>query len=410
MSESKKVLFILTGSIAAYKACHAVSRLVQAGHEVQCVVTAAALRFVGETTLEGLTGKKVAKDLWAADSIMDHIHLVRWADVIVVAPATANYINSIAHGIANDLAANLFLAHDFKKPWILAPAMNSFMFQNPTTQKSMEILKSAGVSILDTANGVLACGEQGTGKLIEPQVLFEEIQKALKLDLKPVQNSKAAKSYKVLISSGGTSEAIDQVRSITNKSTGATGAFLADALTELGCEVELLRAENSVAPKLNCKQDSFVNFADIEKLIHTKVSSEHFDLVIHAAAVSDYSLSHTTDAGKISSENETLNIQLKRNPKIINQIKGWSRNKNLKLVAFKMTVTSDENKKQDAVKKLFDNSKADLVVHNDLSEVNWKNGTHTYHIYNSTMQSEQVENKQQLVAQLFGSLLEKELL
>ena len=165
----------MTGSIACYKACQAVSRLVQAGCEVQVVASPAALQFVGNATIEGLTGKPVVSDLYASGNAMDHIHLVRWADLILVAPASANFINKIARGVGDDLLTTMFLAHDFKKPYLVAPAMNTSMYLHPATQDSIQALKKMGVEILETASGVLACGEVGWGRLLEPDLIVQEV-------------------------------------------------------------------------------------------------------------------------------------------------------------------------------------------------------------------------------------------
>src|SRR5918995_607457 len=162
-STRPRVLFQLSGSIAAYKACHVVSRLAQAGCDVQTVATDGALQFVGRATLEGLTGRAVATDTFEAGSQMDHIHLVRWADVIVLCPATANTINRLAAGIADDLVGTMFLAHDFTKPYVVVPAMNAAMYAHPATAASLDRLRGWGVEILEPDAGSLACGEIGPG-------------------------------------------------------------------------------------------------------------------------------------------------------------------------------------------------------------------------------------------------------
>ncbi|HET9546923.1 MAG TPA: flavoprotein, partial [Desertimonas sp.] len=163
-----EVLFQLSGSIAAYKACHVVSRLVQAGCAVQTVATRAALEFVGPATLEGLTGRAVAADTFAAGSHMDHIHLVRRADLIVLCPATANTINRLAAGIADDLIGTMFLAFDFRVPYIVVPAMNAAMYEHPATAAALDRLTGWGVEVIQPSAGALACGEIGPGRLAEP--------------------------------------------------------------------------------------------------------------------------------------------------------------------------------------------------------------------------------------------------
>jgi phosphopantothenoylcysteine decarboxylase/phosphopantothenate--cysteine ligase len=164
-----------------------------------------------------------------------------------VAPATANYVNKTSQGIGDDLVTTMFLAHDFKKPFLIAPAMNTSMYLHPVTQKSIQSLKAMGIEILETASGVLACGEVGWGRLLEPDLIVEEVKRHLSLKTESINQTPIKKSLaqKILITSGGTEEAIDRVRSLTNKSTGATGAYLADHFSQLGFDVVYLHAENA---------------------------------------------------------------------------------------------------------------------------------------------------------------------
>ncbi len=171
-----RILFLLSGSISCYKACFAISKLVQAGYEVRTAATPAALQFVGNATLEGLTTKAVFSDLWAPGEAMDHIDLARWADLAILAPGTANTINRLAAGLADDPVGTLFLAWELKKkPWWIAPAMNTVMWEHPITQDSIKKLGGLGVRILPTGTGQLACGETGAGRLLEPEQLVAEV-------------------------------------------------------------------------------------------------------------------------------------------------------------------------------------------------------------------------------------------
>lgn len=179
MSKSK-ILFNLTGSIACYKACDLISKLVQANFEVKCVVSKSALNFIGESTLEGLTGQPVQKDMYQAGDQMSHISLARWADLILVCPASANAINKFAAGISDDLVSSLFLANNFKKPYWIAPAMNTEMFNHPATQKSLKQLSDWGAKIISSKPGNLACGETGDGRLVEPIELLSDIKNFFK--------------------------------------------------------------------------------------------------------------------------------------------------------------------------------------------------------------------------------------
>lgn len=184
MSKSKdvktKVLFGLTGSIAAFKACAAISQLVKEGYHVRTVATSSALKFIGSATLEGLTGERVATDLYAEGEQMAHIHLARWADIIVVAPCSATTLSKLASGMADNLLTSIALANNLKKPLVIAPAMNAEMYDHPATQKNLQTVKDWNATILDSAVGPLACGEYGNGRMVEAADLVEGIKKALK--------------------------------------------------------------------------------------------------------------------------------------------------------------------------------------------------------------------------------------
>lgn len=180
MLKSRKILFQLTGSIAAYKACALISKLVKEGYEVQTVASNSLPQFIGSSTLEGLTHKPVLSDMYQSGRVMDHISLARESDLILLCPATANSINKLAAGIAEDLIGSLFLANNFRTPYWIVPAMNTEMYQHPATQASINMLGSWGARVFGTNEGRLACGEEGFGKMMEPEELFVEIQKFFK--------------------------------------------------------------------------------------------------------------------------------------------------------------------------------------------------------------------------------------
>ena len=417
-SNSKpKILMLMSGSIACYKACGLVSMLVKNGFDVKVAASGAALKFIGEATIEGLTGEAVYSDLWKKGSAMEHIHLERWADLIIAAPGSAHFINRIAHGIGDDLLTTIFLAHEFKKPFLIAPAMNTAMYLNPVTQKSLQTLKGFGIKILEAASGVLACGETGYGKLLEPELLFQEIKNALLGDslFQEIKNSQQDKSQnqtsikseefeksnqanqifmqsqklggnsfkssavkKVLITAGGTREAIDDVRFITNVSTGITGEKLATTLSELGLDVTLDLAESStVKPSDAYSVKRFDSFSSLSKLLETQLVENHFDMVIHAAAVSDFTVDKAV--GKMSS-NEDMTLNLKRNPKIVNSLKKWSKNKDLKLIAFKLTSQASEDQIKSKVLKVLEEAHADAVIQNDI-QATVDRKTHQFQIF-----------------------------
>jgi len=173
------IIFKLTGSIACYKACSVISKLIQDGYEVKTVCTPAALEFIGLSTLEGLTKKPVYFDVFERKNALEHIDLNKWADITIVCPATANIINKFAAGIGDDCVSTLFLSSDLKKPYLIFPAMNEKMFLHPSTQNSIKVLKSWGIKVMDTATGRQACGDIGPGRMLEPEEILKLIKKEI---------------------------------------------------------------------------------------------------------------------------------------------------------------------------------------------------------------------------------------
>ena len=364
MSESKKLLFILTGSIAAYKACDGLSRLVQAGCAVRVVATPAALRFVGAATLEGLTGQPVLSDLWASGRALDHIQLTRWADAVVICPATANTINRLAAGLADDLVGALFLARDPTKPWLIVPAMNPAMWAHPATENSVARLRNWGMRFLAVGRGRTACGETGEGRLAEPEEIVFAVDALL---------ARPAHKLRVLITSGGTAETIDGVRILTNTSTGRTGARLAEHFAHAGHEVTLLRGTQAVPAPTGVTEQVFFSFGDLDRALTELLGENNFDAVIHAAAVSDFHVAGVTidgvaqpAGGKMDSQ-RPASIVLRPNPKLVADLRARSRNPAVQVVAFKLTRGATAPEIQAAVERLFLESPADYVVHNDLA-------------------------------------------
>ncbi|MCC6278327.1 MAG: hypothetical protein IT289_10480 [Oligoflexia bacterium] len=171
-----KILFMLSGSIAAYKACEVISTLVKAGHQVKTVVTPDALKFIGRSTLEGLTGEPVSSDSFEPGKQMDHIHLARWADMALLAPCSAQTLANLAHGLAPNLVNLLFLAWEIKtKPFFIAPAMNQAMWDHPAVQNNVKQVQTFGVKVIEPGTGPQACGEHGQGRLAEPNQIIETI-------------------------------------------------------------------------------------------------------------------------------------------------------------------------------------------------------------------------------------------
>lgn len=359
-----KILFVLTGSISAYKACEAISRLVQRGHQVRTVATPGALRFVGPATLEGLTGSPPRSDLFEPGAALEHIDLTRWADVVAVCPATAHTLNRLAAGLADDLVGALFLAQDRTKPWVIAPAMNPAMWRHPATAAARARLQEWGVRLIPVGEGRTACGESGEGRLAEPDAVVAAIEAALA----------PAARLRLLVTSGGTSEPIDAVRVLTNVSTGRTGAGLAAAWSRSGHRVTLLRARTAAPAEGPCREETFGSCADLDAALGRLLQGEEFDAVVHAAAVSDFSVESVVaggrvqapGAGKLESEGAPV-LRLRRNPKLIDGLRARSRNPRIRIVGFKLTAGAEPSAARAAVAALFARARPDWVVHNDLA-------------------------------------------
>ncbi len=360
-----KIVVIVTGSIAAYKACEVVSDLVQRGHAVRVVATESALRFVGATTFEGLTGQTVLSDLFAAGAALEHINLTRWADGVLVCPATANTINRFAAGLAGDLPGALFLAHDWTKPFLIAPAMNPLMWRHPATVAAVERLGGWGARFLPVGNGHTACGEMGEGRMADPAAIVAQVEAAL---------ARPARRLRVLVTGGGTAEPIDGVRTLGNSSTGGTGAEIADRFFRGGHEVVLLRARSAAVPAAPCREELFGSFAELDAALARLLGAESFDLIIHAAAVSDFGVGEVVVDGavqpsglaKLSGKTPPV-LRLRAQPKLVDGLRARSLNQSVRVIAFKLTSGASAAAAQKAVRDLISHARPDYIVHNDLA-------------------------------------------
>ena len=363
------ILLMMSGSIAAAKTTGLISMWRKAGHQVKVACTPSVFEFVGKATLEGLSDHSVVSSVFEEDNMMDHIHLSRWADIILLAPATANTINKLVAGIADDIVTTSWVAAlELGKPLYLAPAMNSMMWHYPATQNSIKQLQNWGVNVLLPKSGELACGENGSGRLME----IESINQAIF-----PQIAKQQKDKHILITAGGTREYIDGVRYIGNLSTGRTGALVADYYTSQGYQVTWLGAINAIKPQLPCTQVSYETFNDLSQNLQQLLPDNHYDVIIHAAAISDFSVASI----KVNGENiiasrqtklptsQSMDLKLKKNPKLVSQLLNWSKNLDLKVIAFKLTNTNDTEKQKAAVLKLLNQNGIDFVAHNDLSDI-----------------------------------------
>ena len=392
-----KILFKITGSIAAYKAAYLISKLVQNNFEIQTVVSESALNFIGKATLEGLTGKEVFCDTFENGKMMNHINLVKWADLVILCPASANTINKLANGIADNLITSLFLAHDFNKPYLIAPAMNTNMYHHPITKKSLAILENTGVKILPTESGYLACGDVGEGKMLEPDQIYKYILNSL--------NKSETKKGKILITAGATKEYIDGVRFISNISTGKTAAAIAKVFCKNNFDVSFLHSSDSVTPDCDFNDFIFDDHSNLKEQLYSLIEKNHFDIIFHSAAVSDYTIEKVQadditlrpdKNSKISSEFNSLTLKLIATEKLLNLIKERSINKKVNLVAFKFTDKIQLQKSTQLVTNLFLYSNADLVILNALSDRDKLNTQKNFYIFNREKLLFQTENAEQL--------------
>ena len=305
----KNLLLGLTGGIAAYKAAELVRLLVKQGVEVQVVMTAAASHFITPATLQALSGKRVYTDMWD-ESIangMPHIELSRRADAILIAPASADFMAKLAHGRADDLLSTLCLARDC--PLMVAPAMNRQMWQNPATQRNIELLRQDGVHILGPASGEQACGETGLGRMLEPEQLLAMLDAALQ--------PKLLAGKRVLVTAGPTMEAIDPVRAITNLSSGKMGYSVAQAAWEMGAEVTLISGPTALMPPAGSEMVNVVSAQQMLDAVMQRIAGQ--DIFIGVAAVSDYRVAHAS-AQKLKKSERELTLDLLPNPDILAQV------------------------------------------------------------------------------------------
>jgi phosphopantothenoylcysteine decarboxylase/phosphopantothenate--cysteine ligase len=311
MNRPKRVLLGVTGGVAAYKSAELTRLFVKAGYDVQVVMTEAATRFVTPVTFQALSGRPVFVDVWDAriDNHMAHIDLPRGADLIIVAPASADFLFKLAHGAADDLLSTLCSARDC--PLLVAPAMNRQMWENPPNLRNVALLRGDGVQVLGPDEGDQACGETGFGRMLEPETLFDHVEAFFQ--------PKLLKGLKVLMTAGPTFERIDAVRGITNSSSGKMGFALARAAYEAGAEVTLVAGPTSLPTPAGVRQIDVLSSKDMAEAVNAAVSKS--DIFISVAAVADYYVLNPSEQ-KIKKDANILTIELAPNPDILASVAG----------------------------------------------------------------------------------------
>lgn len=359
--EGKKIVLGVTGSIAAYKSCEITRELMRRGAEVQVVMTKNAGKFITPLTLQTLSGKKAVSDPFDLEweSEIGHIALADTADAVVVAPATASFIGKMAAGIADTLPGAIILAT--KSPVIACPAMNVNMYSHPIVRENLEKLESAGVSIVGPAEGDLACGWEGKGRLSETDDIVSAVEKAVSPD--------DFKGKKLLVTAGASREHIDPVRFISNPSTGKMGCAIARAAWLRGGDVTLVSASGAGINLPGMKRIDTVTVGDMFDAVMDNLTDA--DFVIKAAAVGDYTPAKTEEE-KIKKTAETMCLQLEKTPDILESI-GKKRAKKSVVVGFSAETQSVIENSQKKLKK----KNADMIVANDVSAEGSGFGTET---------------------------------
>ena len=353
---NKKIIVGITGGIAAYKIPQLIRLFAKNGDEVKVVATKNALQFVTELTLETVSGNAVYSDVFAPrnEYSTEHIALADWADMIVVAPATANIIGKFASGIADDALSTLLLA--FAKDIVVCPAMNTNMYNSPVVQDNLNCLKDKGVNILSPAEGELACGTSGVGRMPEPEEIFEFVEAVFAKKLSMYGKT-------VLVTAGPTYERIDSVRFIGNFSTGKMGFAVAEELAERGAKVILVAGPTSLTAKhRNIRQ---INIESAREMY--AAATENFgscDAAILSAAVADYRPENVADHKiKKTADTETLDIHLVQNPDILATLGKMKTGRQL-LVGFALET---DNELENAKSKL-SRKNLDMIVLNSLKD------------------------------------------
>ena len=354
MLKDKNILLGVTGGIAAYKIANLASMLKKQGANVKVIMTENACQFITPMTFETLTAQKVYIDTFDRnfEFKVDHIELGKWADVFLIAPATANVIGKLANGIADDMLTTTALA--MRCPIVVSPAMNTTMFENKVVKHNIMKLRTYGMDIIMPASGHLACGDSGAGKMPEPEMLLEYIKRA-------VYKKKDLVGKKVCVSAGPTREAIDPVRYISNNSTGKMGVEIAKMAAYRGAKVSLIMGPSNVFVP------DFINRIDIKSAedMYEEIMkiSDSQDIIIKAAAVADYTPANYSDE-KIKKKDGDLSIELSRTKDILKELGERKENNPKKqfICGFSMeTENMEENSKNKLAKK-----NADMIVANNV--------------------------------------------
>ena len=351
---TKKILFVICGGVSAYKSLETIRLFKKNNAEIKTILTKSAKEFVTPLSIASLSQGKVYDDLFNVENEteMDHIALSRWADVIVVAPATANTLSKLSQGSSEDLASTVILASN--KQVFLAPAMNVRMWEHPSTKDNFKILKSFGYKFIGPVTGDMACGEYGEGKMSDPYDIFNEICSFLFSQLKN-------KKIKALVTAGPTNEYIDPVRFITNKSSGKQGYEIAKSLSRRGFNTTLISGPTNLTIDEDIK---LIKVETAEEMFKATQKNLPTDIAVFSAAVADYKINKKSQ-NKIKKQ-ENLNINLEQNIDILNYVSNHNSMRPKLVIGF---AAETSNLDKNAISKL-KNKNCDWIVANDVSKKN----------------------------------------
>ena len=353
MLKGKTVLLGVTGSIAAYKIAYLASALKKLHADVHVLMTKNATNFINPITFESLTGNKCLVDTFDRNFQfqVEHVSIAKKADVVMIAPASANVIGKLAHGIADDMLTTTVMACKCKK--IISPAMNTNMFENPIVQDNLKILEHYGYEVIQPASGYLACGDTGAGKMPEPQTLLSYIEKEIACE-------KDLKGKKILVTAGPTQEAIDPVRYITNHSSGKMGYSIAKAAMLRGADVTLVSGRTAIEPPMFVKVVPIVTAKEMFDAV-TSVSDEQ-DIIIKAAAVADYRPA-VVSSEKVKKKDGEMSIALERTDDILKYL-GEHKKENQFLCGFSMETQNMVSNSRAKLEK----KNLDMIAANNVKE------------------------------------------
>ena len=360
--EGKKILIGITGSIAAYKIASLVSLLIKRKADVHVIMTNNATKFISPLTFETLSGNKVHTDTFdlSPDQSIHHITLNKNCDLFLIAPATANIIGKIVHGIADDMLTSTFIAYNGKK--IVAPAMNCIMFENQINQDNLKLCQKYGIKVIEPAEGRLACGDTGKGKLPEPEFLLNEI-------IYEIGYKKDLNGKKILITAGPTQESLDPVRYLTNHSTGKMGYAIAKIAANRGADVILISGPVNIPVPNHIKVINVISAKEMFEAV--KKEYMNCDIIIKSAAVADYRPKFYNE-DKLKKKDGELNIEFEKTDDILKYL-GENKKEGQVLIGFSMETTNlIENSKEKLIKK-----NLDMIVANNLKDKGAGFGTDT---------------------------------